>query len=90
MGQDIPNDDFIYEDGSVGYCIRYDSGDELCYVGYDELCDYEVGKLFLIYICPLGDCALILNLVHVAFITIGAFRSTCACSHLSINFSRGH
>lgn len=42
MGQDIPNEDWMYQDGDVGYAIRYDDSSEICNIGYDELCKYEV------------------------------------------------
>lgn len=42
VGQDIPNDDFCYQDGDVGYVILYDDSSEICYVGQDELEKYDV------------------------------------------------
>ena len=42
MGEGIPNEDWVYQDGDVGYVIRYDDSSEICYVGYDELERYVV------------------------------------------------
>lgn len=42
MGQDIPNEDYIYENGAVGYSIKYDDSSEVCNVSFEEFYDYEV------------------------------------------------
>lgn len=41
VGRDIENND-CYENGDIGYAIRYDDSDEICHVGQDELFIYEV------------------------------------------------